>query len=79
VHLPERGVLFSGDALVTRSLLTGKDGAPQVTSPRLNTDAATASSSLDRLSDLGTVRLLPGHGRPWDGDMSHAVGQAMNA
>ncbi|MGB8861272.1 MAG: MBL fold metallo-hydrolase [Ilumatobacteraceae bacterium] len=79
VHLPDRGVLFSGDALVTRSLLNGRDGQPQVTSRRLNTDAARAASALAALTALGTVRLLPGHGKPWDGDMDHAVTTAIDA
>ena len=79
VHLPERGVLFSGDALVTRSLLTGNDGGPQVTAPLLNTDAEQASASLDALRGLGHIRLLPGHGRPWDGDAGRAVDLAMAA
>ena len=77
VHLPERQVLFSGDALVTRSLLHGRDGDPQITSPRLNTDARQAAAALEPLRRLGSARLLPGHGKPWEGDMSTAVDLAL--
>ena len=77
VHLPERGVLFSGDALVTRSLLHGRDGDPQITSPGLNTDTGQAAAALEPLRSLGPARMLPGHGRPWEGDMSTAVDLAL--
>ncbi|MBI3688153.1 MAG: MBL fold metallo-hydrolase [Actinobacteria bacterium] len=73
VHLPARGVLFSGDAMVTRNLYTGRDGGPQLTSRTLNGDFEQARRSLDRLADLGPVVLLPGHGRPWVGDTRDAV------
>lgn len=76
IHLPTRGVLFSGDALVTRSLLTGAEGPPQVTSPSLNRDYRQAVVALDRIADLGPVVLLPGHGRPWRGDAWEAIAQA---
>ncbi len=76
IHLPTRGVLFSGDALVTRSLLTGVEGPPQVTSPTLNHDYRRAVLALDRLTDLGSVVLLPGHGRPWRGDVRDAIAHA---
>jgi glyoxylase-like metal-dependent hydrolase (beta-lactamase superfamily II) len=79
VHLPDRGVLFSGDALVTRDLYSGRDTAPQVTAPSLSKDFGDAVSHLDRLTELGTVRLLPGHGRPWSGDARDAVEGAVNA
>lgn len=77
VHLPDRGVLFTGDALVTRNLLTGRDGAPQITSPPLNTEARQAAAALSRLRTLGHTRMLPGHGKPWEGDMNEAVDLAL--
>jgi len=71
--LAGRGVLFSGDTLVTRNLYTGAEGTPQVPSHGLNTDDELAMVSLDRMRDLGTVTMLPGHGRPWHGRMDDAV------
>lgn len=76
VHLPERGLLFTGDALVTRDLYTGRDGDPQLTAPSLNGDYTQAARSLNRLEDLGEVILLSGHGRPWTGTARDAVAAA---
>jgi glyoxylase-like metal-dependent hydrolase (beta-lactamase superfamily II) len=78
-YLPTRKVLLSGDTLVTRDLYTGRGGAPQLTRPRLNDDVSWARRSLDRLKDLGSVHMLPGHGAPWDGDMRDAVVGALAA
>ncbi len=72
-HLPERGVLLSGDALVTQDLMTGAFGQPQVTHRSLNDDHKMTQRSLDRLRELGQVTLLPGHGKPWVGSMSNAI------
>ncbi len=72
-YLPERNVLISGDTLVTRNLMTGKLGGPQVTDPLLNDDDKAARRSLDRLREIGRVTMLPGHGNPWTGTMAEAV------
>lgn len=74
--LADRRVLLSGDVLVTRNLLTGTAGAPQVPAPSLNTDDRQARRALERIRELGTVTLLPGHGQPWHGDMTVAVAGA---
>lgn len=79
IHLPDRGALFTGDALVTRSLLTGRPGPPQLTSPTLNHDYPQARRALSRISGLGQVTLLPGHGKPWTGDAGHAVAAAQDS
>lgn len=79
VHLTERGVLFSGDALVTRDLFTGKNTPPQVTSPMLNANYREAVQHLNKVENLGPVTLLPGHGRPWTGDARDAVAAASEA
>ena len=76
VHLPDRGILFKGDALVTRNLLTGQDGPPQFDQPSLNVDHPEAVRRLDRIRAMGSVTGLPGHGRPWHGDLADAVDQA---
>jgi glyoxylase-like metal-dependent hydrolase (beta-lactamase superfamily II) len=72
-YLPERKVLISGDTLVTRNLITGDLGGPQVTHPLLNDDDKAARRSLDRLREIGRVTMLPGHGKPWTGTMADAV------
>jgi glyoxylase-like metal-dependent hydrolase (beta-lactamase superfamily II) len=76
-YLPAQKVLLSGDTLVTRDLYTGRRGEPQLTRPRLNEDVNVARRSLDRLKDLGSVHMLPGHGAPWHGDMRDAVAGAV--
>ena len=78
LHLAGRGVLFTGDALVTRDPYTGATG------PRLVARAATADSalnlrSLDRLEALDADILLPGHGEPWHGSVAGAVALARAA
>jgi glyoxylase-like metal-dependent hydrolase (beta-lactamase superfamily II) len=76
LFLEESKVLLSGDTLVTRNLLTGKDGLPQLTNDVLNHDLGDAKRSLLRLKELGDVMMLPGHGRSWTGNMAVAVEMA---
>ncbi len=71
--MPERGVLISGDALVTRDLYTGAFGLPQVPNRPLNDDDTQARRSLSRLAGLGPITLLPGHGKPWQGNINEVV------
>ncbi|NDZ67686.1 MBL fold metallo-hydrolase [Streptomyces cyaneofuscatus] len=76
---PERGLLFTGDALVTHDGLTGHAG-PTLVCRGFTHDTPTALASLDRIDALpsGTV-LLPGHGEPVTGDPHAATGQARAA
>jgi glyoxylase-like metal-dependent hydrolase (beta-lactamase superfamily II) len=74
----ERDVCFSGDALVTLDLLTGRRG-PRLLSRAFIEDSGQALTSLDRLADLKVSTLLPGHGDPWHGSMSDAVAEARAA
>ena len=74
--LADRNVLISGDTLVTRNLLTGEHGQPQLVSPVLNGDYKQANRSLDLLRELGRVIMLPGHGKPWSGSIADAVAVA---
>jgi glyoxylase-like metal-dependent hydrolase (beta-lactamase superfamily II) len=76
--LPERGACFSGDALVTLNLLTGRRG-PQLLGRAFMEDSSQALRSLDRLTGLQADTLLPGHGDPWHGSMSEAVDRARRA
>ena len=78
LELPGRGVLFCGDALVTRDPYTGLRG------PCLVARAATASArqarvSLAALEATGATLLLPGHGPPWEGEVREAVAAARAA
>lgn len=78
LHLPERGVLFSGDALVTRDPYTGATG-PRTVAAAATKDPAQALASLDRLDGVEADVVLPGHGEPWRGGVSEAVRQARSA
>jgi glyoxylase-like metal-dependent hydrolase (beta-lactamase superfamily II) len=78
IHLPERGALIAGDAIVTVDPYTGKEG------PRLVARAATADSqlalrSLDAIEATAAGSLLCGHGEPWTGGASEACARAREA
>ena len=70
--LADRGVLLTGDALVTFNAVTGQTG-PQLAPIAFASDSAAASASLDRLSPLAGELLLPGHGDPYRGSPARAV------
>jgi glyoxylase-like metal-dependent hydrolase (beta-lactamase superfamily II) len=67
--LEQRGVLFSGDALVTRNF-RGQTG-PRVMD--LNADHAEARKALDHFQGVEAETMLPGHGEPWRGGIAKAV------
>ncbi|WJL94852.1 MBL fold metallo-hydrolase [Microbacterium sp. ET2] len=70
VYVPSVRAAFVGDALTTRSVLTGEVG-PQ---PAPFTDEPVeALASLDRLVGLDAEWILPGHGAPWRGRPAVAV------
>ncbi|WP_091227032.1 MBL fold metallo-hydrolase [Microbacterium sp. 3J1] len=76
VHVPAVDAVFVGDALTTRHVLTGREGAQ----PAPFTDEPeTALHSLDRLAAVSASWVLPGHGAPWHGspaDVAAAVRSA---
>lgn len=74
-HLPDKGVVFSGDAMATLDVLTREQG-PRLMPDPLNSDSAQARKSLDAFEPLSGDTLLPGHGEPWNGSMADAVAQA---
>ena len=74
-HCAERGILFTGDGLVTMDLL-GSGTGPQLIERRFNLDHDQATASLDRVAGLDANLLLPGHGRPWSGSPAAAVAAA---
>lgn len=73
VHMPEKGALFTGDALVNFDYATG-ERRPKL--HRFNDDRATASTSLDVLASLDAELLLFGHGDPWTSGTGLAIDHA---
>lgn len=75
LHLPDHGVVFAGDALVTLDPLTRALG-PRLTHDAVNSDPPQARASLGALEGVDAGTLLPGHGDPFTGTMAQAVEQA---
>jgi glyoxylase-like metal-dependent hydrolase (beta-lactamase superfamily II) len=78
LHLENRGVLLTGDALCTHNPLTGRVG-PQIMPSGLNRDTTAALNSLSLLESVTAGTLLPGHGEPWRQGVPEAVRAARNA
>lgn len=76
-HLPDRGALITGDALVTHDSLTQQTG-PRLLHRAFNLDQDGAVRSLDRLRTLEADVLLPGHGEPFHGSPAEAVETAIS-
>ena len=72
LHLAERDVLFTGDALVTRNPYTGRRG-PQIVARAATADAERALESLDWIAETNARTLLTGHGAPWNEGAAEAV------
>ncbi len=62
-HLPDHGLVITGDALVSENILT-RAGGPQLTPQIFSHDPRQAEASLDNLAALDADQLLPGHGDP---------------
>jgi glyoxylase-like metal-dependent hydrolase (beta-lactamase superfamily II) len=75
LHLPERDVLLTGDALVTLDPYTGRTG-PRVVAGAATADVDQALHSLDAIAQTGATTLLPGHGEPWRGGAGAAARHA---
>lgn len=69
--LPDRRILFAGDALITMDIMSGKAVAPEpVKGGNLfNFDKRQQMDAVRKLATLGHVILLPGHVEPWEGDL----------
>ena len=74
-HLPDHGVVITGDALVNHNLLTDRPG-PRLMPSIFSHDRAQATSSLDALATLDADVLLPGHGQLLHMTPGDAVGEA---
>ncbi|HEU5486379.1 MAG TPA: MBL fold metallo-hydrolase, partial [Microlunatus sp.] len=77
-HLPDRGVLLTGDALVTLDPYTGRRG-PRMVAPAATADLDLNRRSLERIAELDAEILLPGHGDPWRQGAAGAVRTAQHA
>ncbi len=77
-HLPDRGVLITGDALITQDPLTRAIG-PRLLHKAFNHDQAGAVRSLSRLLELEADVVAPGHGELFHGSPAEAVEQALAA
>lgn len=78
LHVPERGVLFAGDAVVMLDPYTGRAG-PCIVAGAATADSARALASLDALAGLAASVTLSGHGAPWRGTPAEAVARARAA
>jgi glyoxylase-like metal-dependent hydrolase (beta-lactamase superfamily II) len=74
----DRGLLFTGDALVTYDGLTGHTG-PCIVCRGFTHDSAAALASLDQIAALPQSLILPGHGRPFTDGPRAAADQARQA
>jgi glyoxylase-like metal-dependent hydrolase (beta-lactamase superfamily II) len=72
LHLPERGAVIAGDALVTLDPYTGRTG-PRLVARAATADPGRARGSLAVLARLTADVLLPGHGEPWTGPPAQAA------
>ena len=71
-HLPDRGVVLTGDALVTLDPYTGLRG-PRVVARAGTKDRARAVASLPAIAATGARIVLPGHGDPFHGGAAAAA------
>ena len=79
LHLPDRGVLISGDALTTVDLWDPEHRGPQMIRRQFNYNHDQAFESLDRFVDLEADVIVPGHGEPWRGQPRDAVAMVREA
>jgi glyoxylase-like metal-dependent hydrolase (beta-lactamase superfamily II) len=70
LQFPAHDALFSGDAINTYAVTSGRTG-PQL-SP-FNRDRAQALESLKRIEDVPATHVLPGHGATWHQGVKTAV------
>lgn len=75
LHLPDRGVVFTGDALVTLDPFTGGRG-PRILTDSANTDPRRTRASLELIAAIDAQLVLPGHGDPWATGTGAAVAHA---
>lgn len=75
-HLPDRRIVFSGDALVTFDPYTGRSG-PQIVARAATANSTEALAALPALAATDADVVLPGHGAAWTRGIHLAVAQAL--
>lgn len=75
VHLPDRGVLITGDALITVDLWDEASRGPQLINELFTHDQEQAIGSLDLIAGVAADIVVPGHGRPYRGTPAQAVAE----
>ncbi len=78
VLLEDRRIALTGDVVVTRNPMTGRQG-PQIMPAALNRDSQQALGSLGVIEKLPADLLLPGHGEPWTDGAAEAARRARAA
>ncbi|MGX6446828.1 MBL fold metallo-hydrolase [Patulibacter sp. S7RM1-6] len=78
LHVPDRDVVFAGDAFVTLDPYTGRTG-PRMVARAATVDSARNAASLDALAATGAGTVLTGHGPAWTGGAAAGVEQARAA
>lgn len=76
--MEDRGILFSGDALVTLDPYTGERG-PRIVAGAATADSGAALTALDALAATGAALVLPGHGEPHADGIETAARRAREA
>jgi glyoxylase-like metal-dependent hydrolase (beta-lactamase superfamily II) len=76
--LSDRGVLFAGDAIVTRDPYTGRPG-PCLVAKAATKSSSAALASLDTIAAVEADVILTGHGDPWHGTAAEAAERARAA
>jgi glyoxylase-like metal-dependent hydrolase (beta-lactamase superfamily II) len=74
--LPDAGVLFTGDALVTLDPYSGRTG-PRMVARAATADVAENRRRLAAFADTDARIVLPGHGLPYDRGIRWAVAAAV--
>ena len=75
LHLPDRDVVFVGDAIVATDPYTDLPG-PRLVARAATWDVEQNLASLDAIAATGATTVLTGHGDPWTGGAEAAAAQA---
>jgi glyoxylase-like metal-dependent hydrolase (beta-lactamase superfamily II) len=75
LHLPDRDVLFAGDAIVMHDPYTDRAG-PRIVARAATKDSGRARASLDAIAATEARTVLTGHGDPWTGGAAAAAEHA---
>src|SRR3954447_22105438 len=78
LHLPDRDVVISGDAIVTLDPYTARRG-PRLVARAATADVDRALRVLDLIAETGAGTVLTGHGEPWRDGAEAAVARARSA